>query len=188
MELSPLPNKHIDTGLGLERLCMVLQGVTSNYDTDLFTPYETDLFKDLINASERILGNKESPSHKVISDHIRSTSFLIADGISPENEGRGYVLRRILRRAVRYGFSFLNQKTPFIYKLVNVLSQKLGDNFSELNSQKQLIKNVIKEDVMNLILLVVPLFSPHLLIIKLIKLFLEKRLLNYMILMVSLLI
>jgi len=86
-EMNPLPKPSVDTGMGLERIAAVMQGVNSNY--------ETDLFKDLISASERLLGKKDSPSHKVISDHIRSTSFLIADGITPENEGRGYVLRRI---------------------------------------------------------------------------------------------
>jgi alanyl-tRNA synthetase len=144
-KLEDLPNKHIDTGLGLERLCMVLQGVSSNYDTDLFTP--------IIHQIESLTGyNYEGKSSKtdiamrVISDHVRAVSFSIADGKLPSNNGSGYVIRRILRRAVRYGFSFLGIKTPFIYKLVNVLSQKLGDNFPELNSQKKLIENVIKEE------------------------------------------
>jgi alanyl-tRNA synthetase len=136
-KLEDLPNKHIDTGLGLERLCMVLQGVSSNYDTDLFTP--------IINEIESLTGyNYEGKSSKtdiamrVISDHVRAVSFSIADGKLPSNNGSGYVIRRILRRAVRYGFSFLGIKTPFIYKLVNVLSQKLGDNFPELNRQKKI--------------------------------------------------
>jgi alanyl-tRNA synthetase len=124
---------------------MVLQGVSSNYDTDLFTP--------IIHQIESLTGyNYEGKSSKtdiamrVISDHVRAVSFSIADGKLPSNNGSGYVIRRILRRAVRYGFSFLGIKTPFIYKLVNVLSQKLGDNFPELNSQKKLIENVIKEE------------------------------------------
>ena len=95
-KMTPLPKPSVDTGMGLERIAAVMQGVNSNY--------QTDLFKDLINASNRVLGNQESESHKVISDHIRSVSFLIADGILPENEGRGYVLRRILRRAIRHGY------------------------------------------------------------------------------------
>ena len=143
--LEDLPNKHIDTGLGLERLCMVLQGVTSNYDTDLFTP--------IINEIEVLTGFKyEGKSSetdvamRVISDHIRAVSFSIADGKLPSNNGSGYVIRRILRRAVRYGFSFLGQKTPFIYKLVNVLTKKLGASYPELVTQMQLIENVIKEE------------------------------------------
>jgi alanyl-tRNA synthetase len=143
--LEDLPNKHIDTGLGLERLCMVLQGVTSNYDTDLFTP--------IINEIEVLTGFKyEGKSSetdvamRVISDHIRAVSFSIADGKLPSNNGSGYVIRRILRRAVRYGFSFLGQKTPFIYKLVNVLNKKLGASYPELVTQMQLIENVIKEE------------------------------------------
>ena len=143
--LEDLPNKHIDTGLGLERLCMVLQGVTSNYDTDLFIP--------IINETEVLTGFKyEGKSSetdvamRVISDHIRAVSFSIADGKLPSNNGSGYVIRRILRRAVRYGFSFLGQKTPFIYKLVNVLTKKLGASYPELVTQMQLIENVIKEE------------------------------------------
>ena len=144
-KLEDLPNKHIDTGLGLERLCMVLQGVTSNYDTDLFTP--------LIDEIEALTGLKYKGgttqvdvSMRVISDHIRAVSFSIADGKLPSNNGSGYVIRRILRRAVRYGFSFLGKKTPFIYRLVNVLTTKLGANYPELITQKQLIENVIKEE------------------------------------------
>lgn len=103
-KMTPLPKPSVDTGMGLERIAAVMQGVNSNY--------ETDLFKDLIKASQRVLGNDESESHKVISDHIRSTSFLIADGIVPENEGRGYVLRRILRRAIRHGYK-MGATQPF---------------------------------------------------------------------------
>ncbi len=144
-KLEDLPNKHIDTGLGLERLCMVLQGVSSNYDTDLFIP----IIKEIESLTAFKYGGKSSKTDiamRVISDHVRAVSFSIADGKLPSNNGSGYVIRRILRRAVRYGFSFLGTKTPFIYKLVNILSQKLGDNFPELNSQKQLIENVIREE------------------------------------------
>ena len=144
-KLEDLPNKHIDTGLGLERLCMVLQGVSSNYDTDLFTPIIQEI-ESLTGYNYERKSSKTDIAMRVISDHVRAVSFSIADGKLPSNNGSGYVIRRILRRAVRYGFSFLGMKTPFIYKLVNVLSQKLGDNFSELNSQKQLIENVIKEE------------------------------------------
>ena len=144
-KLEDLPNKHIDTGLGLERLCMVLQGVSSNYDTDLFTPIIQEI-ESLTGYNYEGKSSKTDIAIRVVSDHLRAVSFSIADGKLPSNNGSGYVIRRILRRAVRYGFSFLGMKTPFIYKLVNVLSQKLGDNFPELNSQKQLIKNVIKEE------------------------------------------
>jgi len=143
--LEDLPNKHIDTGLGLERLCMVLQGVSSNYDTDLFTPIIQEI-ESLTGFNYEGKSSKTDVAMRVISDHVRAVSFSIADGKLPSNNGSGYVIRRILRRAVRYGFSFLRLKTPFIYKLVNVLSQKLGDNFPELNTQKQLIENVIKEE------------------------------------------
>ena len=95
-EMTPLPKPSVDTGMGLERIAAVMQGVNSNY--------ETDLFKTLISASQKILKGEGNNSHKVVADHIRSTSFLIADGITPENEGRGYVLRRILRRAIRHGY------------------------------------------------------------------------------------
>ena len=144
-KLEDLPNKHIDTGLGLERLCMVLQGVSSNYDTDLFIPIIKEI-ESLTAFKYEGKSSKTDIAMRVISDHVRAVSFSIADGKLPSNNGSGYVIRRILRRAVRYGFSFLGTKTPFIYKLVNILSQKLGDNFPELNSQKQLIENVIKEE------------------------------------------
>ena len=104
-DMSPLPKPSVDTGMGLERIAAVMQGVNSNY--------ETDLFKNLITASENILGKGGDVSHKVIADHIRSTSFLISDGVMPENEGRGYVLRRILRRGIRHGYK-LGAKKPFL--------------------------------------------------------------------------
>ncbi|MEL0644617.1 alanine--tRNA ligase [Olleya sp. Ti.3.14] len=142
--LEGLPNKHIDTGMGFERLCMVLQNVQSNYDTDVFTP--------IIREIETITGkdyNKEEKvdiAIRVISDHVRAVAFSIADGQLPSNTGAGYVIRRILRRAVRYGFTFLDKKEPFIYRLVNVLTEKMGAAFPELKAQKQLIENVIKEE------------------------------------------
>ena len=142
--LENLPNKHIDTGMGFERLCMVLQDVTSNYDTDVFTPIIREI--ETITSTEYGKVDKTDIAIRVISDHVRAVAFSIADGQLPSNTGAGYVIRRILRRAIRYGFTFLNQKEPFIYRLVDVLSEKMGETFPELKSQKQLIENVIKEE------------------------------------------
>lgn len=142
--LEPLPEKHIDTGMGFERLCMVLQGVQSNYDTDVFTP--------LIREIEVITGKKYGKDEKidiairVVADHIRAVAFSIADGQLPSNTGAGYVIRRILRRAIRYGFTFLGTNQPFIYRLVKVLGEQMGKAFPELKDQRQLIENVIKEE------------------------------------------
>ena len=142
--LEELPNKHIDTGMGFERLCMVLQNVQSNYDTDVFTP----IIREIGTITNTKYGsNKEQDiATRVISDHVRAVAFSIADGQLPSNTGAGYVIRRILRRAVRYGFTFLDKKEPFIYRLVAVLSDKMGTAFPELKAQKQLIENVIKEE------------------------------------------
>lgn len=142
--LEALPNKHIDTGMGFERLCMVLQDVTSNYDTDVFTP----IIREIETITNTDYGNNEKAdiAIRVISDHVRAVAFSIADGQLPTNNGAGYVIRRILRRAVRYGFTFLNKKEPFIYRLVDVLSKKMATAFPELKAQKQLIENVIKEE------------------------------------------
>ena len=143
-DLEDLPQKNIDTGMGFERLCMVLQGVTSNYDTDVFTP----IIKEIEAISRRSYGKqlKQDIAIRVISDHVRAVAFSIADGQLPSNTGAGYVIRRILRRAVRYGFTFLDLKEPFIYKLVGVLTKQMGTVFPELLAQKQLIQNVIKEE------------------------------------------
>ncbi|WP_417876647.1 alanine--tRNA ligase [Winogradskyella sediminis] len=142
--LEALPNKHIDTGMGFERLCMVLQGVQSNYDTDVFTP----IIREIETITDKKYGTNEKVdvAIRVISDHVRAVAFSIADGQLPSNTGAGYVIRRILRRAVRYGFTFLDKKEPFIYRLVDVLSKKMGEAFPELRSQKVLIENVIKEE------------------------------------------
>jgi len=142
--LEDLPNKHIDTGMGFERLCMVMQNVKSNYDTDVFTP----IIREIETITNIAYGKDlaQDIAIRVISDHVRAVAFSIADGQLPSNTGAGYVIRRILRRAVRYGFTFLNKKEPFIYRLVTVLSQKMGEFFPELKAQKQLIENVIKEE------------------------------------------
>jgi alanyl-tRNA synthetase len=142
--LEPLPHKHIDTGMGFERLCMVLQNVTSNYDTDVFTP----IIREIETISGQDYGKqlKQDIAIRVISDHVRAVAFSIADGQLPSNTGAGYVIRRILRRAVRYGFTFLELKEPFMYRLVSVLTKQMGSVFPELLAQKQLIQNVIKEE------------------------------------------
>ncbi len=142
--LETLPNKHIDTGMGFERLCMVLQGVQSNYDTDVFTP----IIREIETITNTAYGKDEKVdiAIRVISDHVRAVAFSIADGQLPSNTGAGYVIRRILRRAVRYGFTFLDKKEPFIYRLVAILSSRMGEAFPELKAQKQLIENVIKEE------------------------------------------
>jgi alanyl-tRNA synthetase len=142
--LEELPNKHIDTGMGFERLCMVLQGVQSNYDTDIFSP----IIREIETITNKHYGHSEKSdiAIRVIADHVRAVAFSIADGQLPSNTGAGYVIRRILRRAIRYGFTFLDKKDPFIYRLVDVLSKKMSQAFPELKSQKQLIENVIKEE------------------------------------------
>jgi alanyl-tRNA synthetase len=142
--LVDLPNKHIDTGMGFERLCMVLQGVQSNYDTDVFTPIIREI--EAISGKDYGKDNEIDIAIRVISDHVRAVAFAIADGQLPSNNGAGYVIRRILRRAIRYGFTFLNKQEPFIFRLVEILSQKMGEAFPEIKIQKQLIENVIKEE------------------------------------------
>lgn len=142
--LVKLPNQHVDTGMGFERLCMVLQGVQSNYDTDIFTP----LMREIETITNSKCGKDEELdiAVRVIADHVRAVSFSIADGQLPSNTGAGYVIRRILRRAIRYGFTFLDTKEPFIYKLVATLVKQMGDAFPELKAQKNLITNVIREE------------------------------------------
>jgi len=164
--LEKLPAKHVDTGMGFERLCMAMQDVTSNYDTDVFTPLIAkveEITGKKYTTNDVILNDSEDPSYselakqsqeqnktniaiRVIVDHVRAVAFAIADGQLPSNNGAGYVIRRILRRAIRYGFTFLGTKEPFIYQLVDVLSAQMGQFFPEIVSQKDLVKNVIKEE------------------------------------------
>ncbi|MFA9188805.1 alanine--tRNA ligase [Flavobacterium sp. FBOR7N2.3] len=151
--LEKLPAQHVDTGMGFERLCMAMQNVTSNYDTDVFTP--------LIEKVEQITGlkytsnevkniseeqNKTNIAIRVVVDHVRAVAFAIADGQLPSNTGAGYVIRRILRRAIRYGFTFLGTKEPFINQLVAVLADQMGEFFPEIKKQQALVTNVIREE------------------------------------------
>jgi alanyl-tRNA synthetase len=144
-KLFDLPNKHVDTGMGLERLAMALQKKESNYDTDVFSPMISTLEK-LSKKQFKSSNSKEDIAFRVISDHVRAVSFSIADGQLPSNTGAGYVIRRILRRAVRYGYSFLEFNQPFMHELVPVLIHQLGDHFVELKAQETLISTVIKEE------------------------------------------
>jgi len=143
-KLEELPDKHVDTGMGFERLCMVLQGKKSNYDTDVF---QNTILK-IAELSNKKYGEdlKADIAMRVIADHLRAISFSIADGQLPSNNKVGYVIRRILRRAVRYGYTFLGFKEPFICKLVEVLKDNMGDAFPELVSQQGLIEKVIHEE------------------------------------------
>jgi alanyl-tRNA synthetase len=142
--LEPLPATHVDTGMGLERLAMALQGKTSNYDTDLFQT----LIKHMEKVSGVAYGKVESTdiALRVIADHIRAIAFSIADGQLPSNTGAGYVIRRILRRAIRYGYQTLGLKEPFMGELSVVLGQSMGENFTELITQKDIIQKVIHEE------------------------------------------
>ncbi len=142
--LEKLPAQHVDTGMGFERLCMVLQNKQSNYDTDVFTPLIREI--EAITNSKYGKDEKKDIATRVIADHVRAVAFSIADGQLPSNTGAGYVIRRILRRAIRYGFTFLDKKEPFIYKLVETLSAQMGDAFPELITEKNLITNVIREE------------------------------------------
>lgn len=146
--LETLPEQHVDTGMGFERLCMILQNKTATYDTDIFSP--------LIQFIEKESGHKYGFSYdasaksdiamRVIADHIRAVSFTIADGQLPDNGGAGYVIRRILRRAVRYYYSFLGIKEPFLYKLLPILSREMGDSFPELKAQGALIAGIVESE------------------------------------------
>jgi alanyl-tRNA synthetase len=147
-ELVPLPQKHVDTGMGFERLCMAIQGKKSNYDTDVFQHYIAFLEK---NTGKKYRGSYEADqkvdiAFRVLVDHVRAVSFTIADGQLPDNTGAGYVVRRILRRAVRYYFSFLEAKEPLLYRMVDLLAEDFKDIFPELWAQKELVAKVIKEE------------------------------------------
>ena len=150
--LEKLPAQHVDTGMGFERLCVVLQGKQSNYDTDVFKPI-LDKIEELSGLRYKPTDEEKHPKQliiniamRVIADHIRAISFSIADGQLPSNTGAGYVIRRILRRAIRYGYQSLNLKEPFMFRLVPVLAHQMGQAFPELLSQKLLIEKVIKEE------------------------------------------
>ena len=142
--LESLPAKHVDTGMGFERLAMVLQGKKSNYDTDIFQ----SIIAKIGEITNKKYGNNEKTdiAMRVVADHLRAVAFAIADGQLPSNIKAGYVIRRILRRAVRYAYTFLNIHEAFMHKLVPVLVDKLGDTFPEIQSQKELISKVIKEE------------------------------------------
>ena len=151
--LEKLPAQHVDTGMGFERLCMAMQNVTSNYDTDVFTPLIAKVSaitglpytaNEIKNISEE--QNKTNIAIRVVVDHVRAVAFAIADGQLPSNTGAGYVIRRILRRAIRYGFTFLGTKEPIINKLVAVLATQMGEFFPEIKSQELLVTNVIREE------------------------------------------
>ncbi len=142
--LEPLPNKVIDTGMGLERLCMVLQGKKSNYDTDVFQP----LIRKLGEMCGKKYGdNKDQDvAMRVVADHVRTIAFSIADGQLPSNAKAGYVIRRILRRAVRYGYTFLGFREAFMYRLIDTLIESMGEAYPEIKAQADLIKHVTKEE------------------------------------------
>ena len=142
--LETLPNKHVDTGMGFERLCMVVQGKKSNYDTDIFQ----DVIKEISSITGKAYGvnAKWDVALRVVADHLRAVSFSIADGQLPSNNKAGYVIRRILRRAVRYGYNNLGIEEPFIYKLVPVLAKTMGNQYPELISGKEQISKIIFEE------------------------------------------
>jgi alanyl-tRNA synthetase len=142
--LVTLPAQHVDTGMGFERLCMVLQGKRSNYDTDVFQP----LIQAIAKRCGKTYGREEKAdiAMRVCADHLRAISFAIADGQLPSNTGAGYVIRRILRRAVRYGYSFLGFNEPFMHELVKTLAEQMGDQFPELRKQQPLIESVMQEE------------------------------------------
>lgn len=143
-QLENLPDKHVDTGMGFERLCMAIQGKKSNYDTDVFTPLIDFIAKEA--KTEYGTNEKKDIAIRVIADHVRAVSFAISDGQLPSNTGAGYVIRRILRRAVRYAFSYLDFKEPFMHKLVPILADQLKAPFPELYNQKEFVVRVIIEE------------------------------------------
>jgi alanyl-tRNA synthetase len=143
-QLEELPAKHVDTGMGFERLCMVLQQKQSNYDTDVFQPVITEL--GFLAGKKYGENEKSDIAMRVIADHIRAIAFAITDGQLPSNNKAGYVIRRILRRAVRYGYTFLGFRKPFMHQLIKVLAEQMGGAFPELNKQQELVTKVIREE------------------------------------------
>jgi alanyl-tRNA synthetase len=143
-KLVTLPAQHVDTGMGFERICAVIQGKTSNYDSDVFTPITSNISR----LAGIPYGHSEQTdiAMRVIADHIRAVSFSVADGASPSNDGRGYVIRRILRRAVRYGWDKLGLKQPFMYKLVAALADRFAQVFPELKQQEKFVSNIIRAE------------------------------------------
>lgn len=143
-ELKPLANKHVDTGMGFERLCMAVQNKKSNYDTDVFQP----IIQKIAQKANVKYGEQRDTdiALRVVADHLRAVTFAIADGQLPSNTGAGYVIRRILRRGIRYGFTFLGFKEPFLYSLVNDLVAQMGHQFPELKAQQVLVEKVIQEE------------------------------------------
>lgn len=144
--LEKLANHNIDTGMGFERLCMALQGKTSNYDTDVFTPLIGKVEELTGKKYTSILEDEKDIAIRVVVDHIRAVSFAIADGQLPSNNGAGYVIRRILRRAISYAYRFLGKKEPFLFELVNILKNQMGAFFPEIVKQEKLVSEVIKEE------------------------------------------
>ncbi|SFQ01719.1 alanine--tRNA ligase [Parafilimonas terrae] len=143
--LEPLPQKHVDTGMGFERLVRVLQGKQSNYDTDVFTG-TINAIENIVNKKYDYSDSKEAVAFRVLSDHIRAISFTIADGQLPSNTGAGYVIRRILRRAVRYYYSYLDYKQPLLFQLLPVIAKQFEHVFPELKKQEDFVTKVIKEE------------------------------------------
>lgn len=142
--LENLPNHHVDTGMGFERLCMAVQGKTSNYDTDVFSPIIDEIAR--LSSIKYGVAEESDVAMRVVADHLRTIAFSITDGQLPSNVKAGYVIRRILRRAVRYAYTYLNQKDAFLYRLVPVLIEVMGAHYPELKSQQALIEKVIKEE------------------------------------------
>ena len=143
--LEPLASTHVDTGMGLERLVRVLQGKSSNYDTDIFTGTIAEV-ENLVGIKYGSSDSRPDIAFRVIADHIRAIAFTIADGQLPSNTGAGYVIRRILRRAVRYYYTYLNCKTPLLYQLIPLLAKQFAHVFPELLQQQDFVGKVVHEE------------------------------------------
>ena len=147
--LEPLPASHVDTGMGFERICAVMQGKSSNYDTDVFTPLLDEIARLSGAVYSGELEDRAGIAMRVVADHVRALTFAIADGAAPGNTGRGYVLRRLLRRAVKYAYIDLNAKDPILYRLVGILVETMGDVFPEIRAQQSYIERVIRSEEEN---------------------------------------